>query len=201
MPESHGPDGPEHSIAAAVDSAADALLSVWDRAREQAATRLSGSQLRAMLVVELHDGINLRGLASALGAILSSASRLCDRLVAAGLVEREPGRLDRREISLRLTPTGRAVLAELRAERRQLLADVLGRMSAAGRTALLTGLQEFHAVADADNAGADNAGADSDNADSDNAGAEPAGADTARTDAAEADIAGIDLPADRTAAH
>jgi DNA-binding MarR family transcriptional regulator len=150
MPESHGPDGPEHSIAAAVDSAADALLSVWDRAREQAATRLSGSQLRAMLVVEQQDGINLRGLATELGAILSSASRLCDRLVAAGLVERGPGRLDRREIALRLTPTGRAVLAELRAERRQLLADVLGRMSPAGRTALLNGLQEFHAVSDAD---------------------------------------------------
>ncbi len=148
MPERQGPDGPEHSIAAAVDSAADALLSVWDRARERAATRLSGSQLRALLVVEQQDGINLRGLASELGAILSSASRLCDRLVAAGLVEREPGRLDRREIALRLTPTGRAVLGELRAERRQLLADVLGRMSPAGRTALLTGLQEFHALAD-----------------------------------------------------
>ena len=43
--------------AAALDSAAEALLSVWDAAREGAADRVSGSQLRAMLVVEEFDGI------------------------------------------------------------------------------------------------------------------------------------------------
>ncbi len=143
-----GPDGPENSVAAAVHSAADALLSIWNRAQEQAAAKLSSAQLRALLVIEQRDGINLRGLAAELGASLSSTSRLCDRLAAAGLLEREQGRLDRREIALRLTTTGHAVLADLRGVRCQYLAEVLGRMSPAGRTALLTGLQEFDAVAD-----------------------------------------------------
>lgn len=142
------PDGPEQAIAAAVDAAAAALLSIWERAQERAAAQLSGAQLRALLVIEQHDGINLRGLAAALNSSLSSASRLCDRLAGAGVLEREQGRLDRREIALRLTTTGRAMLADLRAMRWQQLAEVLSRMSLAGRAALLTGLQEFHAAAD-----------------------------------------------------
>ncbi|MEV1289922.1 MarR family transcriptional regulator [Micromonospora sp. NPDC049679] len=149
MPEHHGPDGPDPSIAAAVDIAAEGLLAVWDAAREQATSRLSGSQLRALLVVEECDGINLRGLANRLGMILSSASRLCDRLVAAGVLEREPGRVDRREISLHLTPTGRGLLDELRTNRRSRLAAVLMGMSPSGRQALLHGLREFDAVAQA----------------------------------------------------
>jgi DNA-binding MarR family transcriptional regulator len=146
MSGKHGPDGPDQSIAAAVDEAAEALLSVWEAAREQASSRLSGSQLRALLVVEREEGINLRGLASGLGMILSSASRLCDRLVAAGVLEREPGRADRREIALHLTAAGHALLGELRADRRARLASVLGGMSEAGREALLRGLREFEAA-------------------------------------------------------
>jgi DNA-binding MarR family transcriptional regulator len=147
MPEHHGPDGPASMRAAAVDDAAQALLAAWDAAREQATPRLSGPQLNALLVVERAEGINLRGLATQLKMILSSASRLCDRLVAAGLVERVPGRSDRREIALFLTPSARQVLDHLRTTRRALLATVLDRMSASGQTALLRGLTEFAAVA------------------------------------------------------
>jgi DNA-binding MarR family transcriptional regulator len=134
-------------MAAAVDSVAGALLSVWDAAREQAAGQLSGSQLRALLVIQEFDGINLRRLATTLGMLLSSASRLCDRLVAAGVVEREPGRLDRREISLHLTPAGQKVLDEFRLDRLDRLAAVLAEMSPTARRALLRGLSEFDAAA------------------------------------------------------
>ena len=177
MADFHGPDGPDPTRAtlprtdsartdlartdsartdlartdltrpAALDDAAQALLSIWDAAREQSTPRLSSPQLSALLVVEKDEGINLRGLAGQLKMILSSASRLCDRLVAAGLVERVPGRLDRREIALYLTPSSRQVLDELRTTRRALLGEVLDRMSPAGRAALLRGLTEFASVA------------------------------------------------------
>ncbi len=136
----------ENAETVAVDAAAEALLSVWDAARESASNRVSGSQLRALLVVEAYDGINLRGLAAQLGVILSSASRLCDRLVAAGVLERVPGRTDRREIALHLTPAGRRMLDELRSDRHRRIAAVLERMSPAGRQALLRGLAEFDAI-------------------------------------------------------
>jgi DNA-binding MarR family transcriptional regulator len=143
------PERPDKGVVAAVDGAAGSLLSVWMSAQERAAAQLSSSQLRALMVVEESDGVNLRGLAAAMGILLSSASRLCDRLVAAGVLEREPGRVDRREIALHLTPAGRLLLDELRADRRGRLDDVLSRMSPAGRQALLRGLQEFEAVATA----------------------------------------------------
>ncbi|MEU6021593.1 MarR family winged helix-turn-helix transcriptional regulator [Micromonospora sp. NPDC048871] len=135
------------SMAAEVDVAAGALLTVWDGARERTANRISTAQLRAVMLVERQDGINLRRLAAGLDMLLSSASRLCDRLVAAGMLEREPGRADRREISLHLTAEARSLLTELREDRRQHLAAILGDMTPEGRTALLRGLQEFDEVA------------------------------------------------------
>jgi DNA-binding MarR family transcriptional regulator len=133
--------------AAVVDDAAQALLSAWDAAREQATPRLSWPQLSALLVVERSEGINLRGLAGELKMLLSSASRLCDRLVASGMVERVPGRVDRREIALYLTSSSRQLLHELRHTRRQMLAAVLEKMSPSGRAALIRGLSEFTAAA------------------------------------------------------
>ncbi|HEV8569845.1 MAG TPA: MarR family transcriptional regulator [Actinoplanes sp.] len=148
MAEHHGPDGPDPMRAAAVDDAAQALLAAWDAAREQATPRLSWPQLSALLVVERAEGINLRGLAGELKMLLSSASRLCDRLVASGMVTRVPGRADRREIALYLTPSSRQLLDELRLTRREMLSTVLERMSATGRAALIRGLTEFAAAAD-----------------------------------------------------
>lgn len=148
MAEHHGPDGPDPMRAAAVDDTAQALLSVWNAAREAATPRLSWPQLSALLVVERAEGINLRGLAGELKMLLSSASRLCDRLVASGMVERVPGRADRREIALYLTPSSRQLLDDLRLTRQAMLASVLERMSPAARAALLRGLTEFAAAAD-----------------------------------------------------
>ncbi len=134
-------------MAAELDIAAAALLTVWDGARERTANRVSTAQLRAIMLVEREDGINLRRLAAGLDMLLSSASRLCDRLVAAGMLEREPGRSDRREISLHLTPEARRLLAELREDRRRHLAEILADMTPEGRQALLRGLREFDEAA------------------------------------------------------
>ncbi|GIJ24363.1 hypothetical protein Vlu01_49870 [Micromonospora lutea] len=134
-------------MAAELDTAAGALLTVWDGARERTANRISTVQLRAVMLVERHDGINLRRLAAGLDMLLSSASRLCDRLVAAGMLEREPGRADRREISLHLTGEARRLLAELRADRRQHLAAILADMAPESREALLRGLCAFDEAA------------------------------------------------------
>jgi len=154
MAEHHGPDVPDPMRTAAIDDAAQMLLAAWDAARERAVPRLSAPQLNALLVVETDEGINLRGLAGRLKMILSSASRLCDRLVAAGLVERVPGRADRREIALYLTPVSRQLLSDLRVSRQGILGEVLARMSPGGRAALLRGLTEFAAAA-SDSATAD----------------------------------------------
>jgi DNA-binding MarR family transcriptional regulator len=71
---------------------------------------VSTVQLRALTVLRGNSGANLVQLAQGMGVTVSTASRLVDRLVAAGLVDRRPSPQTRREISLALTRTGRARL-------------------------------------------------------------------------------------------
>jgi DNA-binding MarR family transcriptional regulator len=97
-------------------------------------------------VVERHQEVNLHRLAGALGAIPSSTSRLCDRLQAAGLLDRNISRSDRRAVVLSLTGDGRRLLAAMRAERRADLARVLAAMTDQARAELLAGLHEFSAA-------------------------------------------------------
>lgn len=135
------------SLSEAVDGDAAALIALYEAAREQAHTRLSAPQLQALLVIERDEGLNLGVFADGLAMLLSSASRLCDRLTAAGMLDREPSPVDRREISLRLTPRGRALLRDLRTERQRRIGEVLAAMAPAGRDALLRGLREFSRAA------------------------------------------------------
>ncbi|TQL99607.1 DNA-binding MarR family transcriptional regulator [Actinoallomurus bryophytorum] len=106
------------------------------------------TQLRVLFVVEQNGAINLSGLAAELGALLSSASRLCDRLEAAGLIVRESGQQSRREIAIRLSPDGEALLDRVRQERQEEIKKVLARMPSVARQALFNGLSEFRAAAD-----------------------------------------------------
>ena len=106
------------------------------------------TQLRVLFVVEQSGAINLSGLAAELGALLSSASRLCDRLEAAGLIVRESGQQSRREIAIRLSADGEALLDRVRQERQEEIKKVLARMPAGARQALFNGLNEFRTAAD-----------------------------------------------------
>ncbi|MEU5277954.1 MarR family winged helix-turn-helix transcriptional regulator [Streptomyces asoensis] len=132
---------PEPAEVARVTSTAAELLEVlWGRATT---APVSASQLRVLLVLEHHEGVNLRTLTDALSSTPPSASRLCDRLQAAGFVERTVSPVDRREVRLHLSGHGHAFLADLRARREGVLQAVLEQMPAAGRAALLQGLEAF----------------------------------------------------------
>jgi DNA-binding MarR family transcriptional regulator len=90
---------------------------------------------------------NMSRLAEALDVVPSSASRLCDRLEATGLLRRVPDPRDRREVRLLLTPSALRLLDELRERRQAALAEVLERMSPARRQDLVRALVAFHAAA------------------------------------------------------
>ncbi|MFI9169688.1 MarR family winged helix-turn-helix transcriptional regulator [Streptomyces lincolnensis] len=128
-------------VAARVTSTAAELLEVlWGRA---STAPVSASQLRVLLILEHHEGINLRTLTDSLASTPPSTSRLCDRLQAAGFVDREVSPADRREVRLHLNSRGRAFLADLRARREAALRAVLDQMPAAKRDALVQGLEAF----------------------------------------------------------
>jgi DNA-binding MarR family transcriptional regulator len=68
---------------------------------------LTGAQADALTVLRQAGPISLKQLGELLIAEAGHPSRLVDRLVEAGLVERQPSEDDRRRIVLSLTPAGR----------------------------------------------------------------------------------------------
>lgn len=134
--------------AEALVAAAPALVLCWARAEAGIEPQVPPSQLRALLALDRYGPLNLVGLAQELGALPSSASRLCDRLEAAGLLLRGVSEASRREIEVSLSRDGGALLDRLAASRRDQLSIVLAAMAPADRTALTSGLHAFAAAAE-----------------------------------------------------
>jgi DNA-binding MarR family transcriptional regulator len=103
--------------------------------------------LRVLTIVAGNRHTNMSRLAETLGVVPSSASRLCDRLEATGLLRRVADPRDRREVRLLLTPASRRVLADLRERRREALADVLDRMPPEAQQELVRALRAFETAA------------------------------------------------------
>ncbi len=133
------PSAGAREIADAVES----LANLWSTAAQEAAVRLSLHQLRALRALETAPEVNLTGLAERLDIGLPTASRLCDRLEAAGMLERSLHPRNRREVQLRLTGQGRRVLGDVARRRTQALAGVLAQMAPTERAALVRGMKAF----------------------------------------------------------
>lgn len=134
-------------VASAVESTVDALVSVLESAGAGQQPSVPPAQLRVLTIVAGNRHTNMSRLAETLEVVPSSASRLCDRLEATGLLRREPDPRDRREVRLMLTPAARRLLDELRERRRQALAEVIGRMPDGRRDELVGALRAFAAAA------------------------------------------------------
>ncbi|MGW2959176.1 MarR family winged helix-turn-helix transcriptional regulator [Streptomyces sp. NPDC001220] len=144
---SGGPrDGPL-PLASALAEAVDCLTRLWADAARSTDLRLSPHQLRALRILEEEPGLNLTALAVGMEIGLPTASRLCGRLEAAGLLERVLHPRKRREVRLLLTRQGHQVLDDMASHRARALAVVLESMEPAAREALRQGLQGFLAAA------------------------------------------------------
>ncbi|WP_405779856.1 MarR family winged helix-turn-helix transcriptional regulator [Streptomyces sp. NBC_00859] len=116
----------------------------WDRSRDILSTApVSAAQTRVMYIIEHEPGINLSALRHHLSVAAPSATRICDRLQAAGFLRRTPRPDNRREMQLTLTEAGTAHLHEIRRRREQALRQVMNRMTPTTRDALTTGLAAF----------------------------------------------------------
>jgi DNA-binding MarR family transcriptional regulator len=135
-------------VVEAARAASELLEVLWGRGQEAAPSGpVSPSQLRALLVIEVNEGANLRTLSDVLGSRPSSVSRLCDRMEAMGLVTRSPSPTSRREVELRLSMRGHNVLDEYRAFRSREVELVLGAMDPSDVLNLAEGLAAFRAAA------------------------------------------------------
>jgi DNA-binding MarR family transcriptional regulator len=104
------------------------------------------SSLRALQSLR-HRGPSLvTELANDLDMLVSTASRLSDRLAEARLITRRVSPTNRRATQLDLAPRGQAVLDELVAVRTAALAEVTAHMDPEHRQALLSGARAFSAT-------------------------------------------------------
>jgi DNA-binding MarR family transcriptional regulator len=131
-----------------IADAVERLANLWSVAAQEAAVRLSLHQLRALRALEAAPELNLTGLAERLDIGLPTASRLCNRLEAAGMLERTLHPDNRREVQLTLTGQGRRVLKDVARRRSQALAGVLSAMAPAERSALVSGMKAVLATPD-----------------------------------------------------
>ncbi|GIF13106.1 MarR family transcriptional regulator [Actinoplanes teichomyceticus] len=139
----------EHAadVAAAIESSVESLAAVLERARQGQTPLIPPAQLRVLTIVAENRQTNMSRLAEALDVVPSSASRLCDRLEATGLLRRVADPRDRREVRLLLTAAARRLLADLRDRRREVLTEVLERMPVTARQDLVRALRAFEVAA------------------------------------------------------
>lgn len=104
-------------------------------------------QLRVLMLLATRGPMNLAGVAAGLGVSAPNASRICDRLLKAGMVDRRDDPTDRRHIALTLTADGRALIDRVTRHRRAAIKRVLRNLSADRRARLAAALTDFASAA------------------------------------------------------
>lgn len=103
-------------------------------------------QYRALVVVASRPGVAVRDLAGALDVHPTTATRMCDRLVAKRLLRRVQAAGDRREVELHVTAGGRRLLARVVDRRTRDLTMIVDRL---GPEAAAEGARALQAFAEA----------------------------------------------------
>lgn len=111
------------------------------------------TQVRALVIVASRGSVSLAELANAGHLHLTRASRLVDRLVVDGLMNRVDDPTNRRQVALTLTAAGERVVRRVMQRRREAIAPILAaltrQMTKGRRSELVALLREF-AVAGGD---------------------------------------------------
>jgi DNA-binding MarR family transcriptional regulator len=100
-------------------------------------------QLRVLVMIASRGPLNLAAAAGGLGVHHSNATRTCDRLAAAGLLNRAEDPSDRRNLLLDLTDDGRVLVSAMNENRRAAISRVLALMPPSRRRGLAPKLRAF----------------------------------------------------------
>ncbi|QWF83975.1 MarR family winged helix-turn-helix transcriptional regulator [Amycolatopsis sp. CA-230715] len=128
---------------AALLAAAKVMVAVSVRATSAAADAVSPAQLRTLTLLDEHGETNLGDLAELLGIVPSATSRLCAKLVDAGLVLRRTSPASRREVLLRISAAGRRLLDQVNTARLRQLRAVMAELPPARRATVARALRSF----------------------------------------------------------
>ncbi len=150
IPGSASPAARRPSAADDADAVTDAVLTasrllVAVSARSIAAVgeSITLAQFRLLVVLSTRGSVNLSMLADQLGVNPSTATRMIDRLIATGLVSRQPNPASRREVVVALTEAGAGAVRQVTARRRKEIARIVSRMPVKQRQGLVEALEAF----------------------------------------------------------
>jgi DNA-binding MarR family transcriptional regulator len=136
--------------AAQSNEVVDALLTASRALVAVAARSLAGlegdvtlPQYRALVVLAAQSPQTVGQLAERLDQHPSTTTRMCDRLVAKGLISREISASSRRETTISLAAPGRRVVQEVTRRRRREIERIVARVPAGLRTSLVSALTAF----------------------------------------------------------
>ena len=130
-------------LTSAMLTASRLLVAISARSLAAVEDALTLPQFRMLVALSQRGPAKLVTLARALGVNSSTAMRMVDRLAAAGLVSKGASPHSGREIRIELTASGRDVVDGVTARRRAEIAEVISRMPARQRRALIEALWSF----------------------------------------------------------
>ncbi|MER5214386.1 MarR family transcriptional regulator [Streptomyces sp. NPDC002838] len=147
MPERETPMGAMDDVDAvtrAVLTASRLLVAVSARSLAEVEDRVTLPQFRMLVVLATRGATKLVALADLLQVAPSTAMRMVDRLIAAGLADRHLNPANRRETLLQLTEEGRRTVEDVTARRRAEIAAIVARLTPLQRLALIEALAAFN---------------------------------------------------------
>lgn len=122
---------PAQAAAELLEVAPSITRAIREQMRAHRAAELSVAQFRVLAYINRHAGASLSEVADHIGLALPSMSKLVDALVARKLVGRAFDTMDRRRVTLTLTPRGRSILDKARRATRAFLTAQLAECSRA----------------------------------------------------------------------
>ena len=136
-------DGRSQPVVDAVVGASRALVAIAARSLGAAGEDVTLPQYRALVVLASRGPQRVVDLAGFLDVTASTATRMCDRLVRKGLVQRQRSSSDRRAVRVRISSAGRDLVAAVTQRRRREVQAIVERMPTADRERLVTTLRMF----------------------------------------------------------
>ncbi len=130
-------------LVTALLTASRALVGVSARSLAQVEDSVTITQFRMLVVLEGHGETRLNLLAERLGVTPSTALRMVDRLIAAGIVTRQENKADRREVLIGLTDAGERLVRVVTEHRRAEIAAIVAAMPTSRRRAVVSALNSF----------------------------------------------------------
>jgi DNA-binding MarR family transcriptional regulator len=138
-----GPAAPASDLADAVLTASRVLVAVAARSLAEHESSVSLPQYRALVVLASRGPQRPVDLAQALGVDPSTATRMCDRLVAKKLIARRRDVVDRRGVMLSLSAPGRRLVERVTRRRRHEIERILAAVDPAEQTTLVRAFRIF----------------------------------------------------------